>query len=94
MRRRARHFGLPYNVAQFVGNTVGNVTFSFSDASHATFSYTVDGITTQSKAVGASRRSRAMRRVNGDACGSQSHVGALAVSRRAFPGDFLPDCLR
>ena len=44
-------FGLPYNVAQFVGNTVGNVTFSFSDASHATFSYTVDGITTQSKAV-------------------------------------------
>jgi serine protease len=44
-------FGLPYNAAQFIGNTVGNVTFSFSDASHATFSYTVDGITTQSKAV-------------------------------------------
>ena len=34
-----------------VGNTVGNATFSFSDASHATFSYTVDGITSQSKAV-------------------------------------------
>jgi serine protease len=44
-------FGLPYNVAQFVGSTVGNVTFSFSDASHATFTYTVNGITTQSKAV-------------------------------------------
>src|SRR5205814_7475724 len=28
-------FGLPYNVAQFVGNTVGNVTFSFSYASHS-----------------------------------------------------------
>jgi hypothetical protein len=27
------------------------VTFSFSDASHATFAYTVNGITTQSKAV-------------------------------------------
>ena len=44
-------FGLAYNVAQFVDNTVGNVTFSFSDASHATFAYTVNGITTQSKAV-------------------------------------------
>jgi serine protease len=42
---------LPYNAAQFVGNTVGHVTFSFSDASHATFTYTVNGITTQSKAV-------------------------------------------
>jgi serine protease len=44
-------FGLPYNVAQFTGNAVGSVTFSFSDAIHATFTYTVEGVTTQSKAV-------------------------------------------
>ena len=44
-------FGLPYNVAQFAGNPVGDVTFSFADASHATFTYTVNGVTTQTKAV-------------------------------------------
>jgi hypothetical protein len=42
--------GLPYNVAQFAGNAVGQVTLSFSDASHASFTYTVNG-TTQTKAV-------------------------------------------
>src|SRR5205085_5183494 len=43
--------GLPYDAARFVGSPVGEVTFSFSDASHATFSYTVNGLTMQSKAV-------------------------------------------
>lgn len=44
-------FGLPYNAVQFGIGTVGNATFSFSDASHATFTYTIDGIATQSKPV-------------------------------------------
>jgi serine protease len=44
-------FGSSYDVGQFVAATVGSVTFSFSDISHATFSYTVDGVATQHKAL-------------------------------------------
>jgi hypothetical protein len=44
-------FGLPYNAAQFGIGAVGSATFSFSDASHAMFTYTIDGIATQSKAL-------------------------------------------
>jgi serine protease len=44
-------FGLPYNASQFGLGGVGNATFSFSDASHATFTYTIDGTATQSKPV-------------------------------------------
>jgi serine protease len=44
-------FGLPYNPTQFGIGVVGNATFSFSDASHATFTYTIDGIATQSRAI-------------------------------------------
>jgi len=44
-------FGLPYNAAQFGIGVVGNGTFLFSDASHASFTYTINGITTQTKAL-------------------------------------------
>lgn len=40
--------GTPYNPASFQVTDVGSVTLSFSDNSHATFAYTVDGVT-QSK---------------------------------------------
>ena len=42
-------FGLPYNAAQYRSSAVGNGNLSFSDRSHATFTYTIDGIATQSK---------------------------------------------
>ncbi len=42
-------FGLPYDASQFSIATVGSATFSFSDISHATFRYTIDGVATQSK---------------------------------------------
>jgi serine protease len=44
-------FGLPYNAAQFGIGAVGSATFSFSDASHATFTYAIDGTSMQSKAL-------------------------------------------
>ena len=44
-------FGLPYSAAQFGIGAVGSATFSFLDASHATFAYTIDGTATQSKAI-------------------------------------------
>ena len=41
-------FGLSYDATQFGVTAIGNATLSFSDISHATFSYTVDGVATQS----------------------------------------------
>ncbi len=42
--------GVPYNAAAFGVVPVGSVTFNFSDASNATMTYTVSGVT-QSKAI-------------------------------------------
>ncbi len=42
-------FGLPYDATQFSITAVGSVTLSFTDISHATFTYSIDGVATQSK---------------------------------------------
>lgn len=44
-------FGSPYDPAQFSGSIIGHAAFAFSDASHASFTYTVDGVGTQTKAI-------------------------------------------
>ncbi len=44
-------FGAPYNPGQFNGSIVGTATLSFSDAGHASFGYTVNGVAIQNKAI-------------------------------------------
>jgi hypothetical protein len=45
------YFPLPWNPAQYAANTVGTATFQPIDATHATFTYTVNGIGTVTKTV-------------------------------------------
>jgi serine protease len=44
-------FGRTYNAAQFGIAPIGSGTFAFADAGHAAFTYTIDGIATQTKAL-------------------------------------------
>ncbi|MDQ6916438.1 MAG: hypothetical protein M3023_01290, partial [Pseudomonadota bacterium] len=44
-------FGHAYNAAQFGVESIGSGTFVFSDAGHATFTYTIAGIPTQTKSL-------------------------------------------